>query len=101
MKPGVRLINAARGGIYNEEALAEGLKSGRLGGVALDVFAQEPCTKSPLFGLPNVLCTPHLGASTEEAQTQVAVEAVELLINYFTKGEVRHAVNMNSSPPAS
>jgi D-3-phosphoglycerate dehydrogenase len=99
MKPGVRLINCARGGIYNEEALVEGLKSGKLGGVALDVFAEEPCTKSPLFGMPNVLCTPHLGASTEEAQTQVAVEAVELLINYFTKGEVRHAVNMAAIDP--
>src|SRR6476620_924767 len=99
MKPGVRLINAARGGIYNEEALVEGLKSGKLGGVALDVFAEEPCTNSPLFGLPNVICTPHLGASTEEAQTQVAVEAVELLINYFTKGEVRHAVNMAAIDP--
>src|SRR5436190_10254017 len=99
MKPGVRLINAARGGIYNEEALVEGLKSGQLGGVALDVFQEEPCTNSPLFGMPNVLCTPHLGASTEEAQTQVAVEAVELLINYFTKGEVRHAVNMAAIDP--
>jgi D-3-phosphoglycerate dehydrogenase / 2-oxoglutarate reductase len=99
MKPGVRLINAARGGIYNEEALVEGLKSGKIGGVALDVFVEEPCTNSPLFGLPNVLCTPHLGASTEEAQTQVAVEAVELLINYFTKGEIRHAVNMAAIDP--
>jgi D-3-phosphoglycerate dehydrogenase len=99
MKPGVRLVNCARGGIYNEEALVEGLKSGKLGGVALDVFLEEPCTKSPLFGMPNVLCTPHLGASTEEAQTQVAVEAVELLINYFSKGEVRHAVNMAAIDP--
>jgi len=99
MKPGVRLINAARGGIYNEAALVEGLRSGKLGGVALDVFAEEPCTSSPLFGMPNVLCTPHLGASTEEAQTQVAIEAVELLINYFTKGEVRHAVNMAAIDP--
>ena len=99
MKPGVRLINCARGGIYNEAALVEGLKSGKLGGVALDVFAEEPNTTSPLFGMPNVLCTPHLGASTEEAQTQVAVEAVELLINYFTKGEVRHAVNMAAIDP--
>ncbi len=99
MKPGVRLINAARGGIYNEEALVEGLKSGKIGGVALDVFVEEPCTNSPLFGMPNVLCTPHLGASTEEAQTQVAIEAVELLINYFTKGEVRHAVNMAAIDP--
>ena len=99
MKPGVRLINCARGGIYNEEALAEGLKAGKLGGVALDVFVDEPNTTSPLLGMPNVLCTPHLGASTEEAQTQVAVEAVELLINYFTKGEVRHAVNMAAIDP--
>src|SRR5258705_11486077 len=73
MKPGVRLINAARGGIYNEEALAEGLRSGKLGGVALDVFVEEPCTDSPLFGLPHVLCTPHLAASTEEAQTQASI----------------------------
>ena len=78
MKPGVRLINAARGGIYDEAALAEGLKSGKIGGVALDVYATEPCTDSPLFGMPGVVCTPHLGASTEEAQTQVAIEAVEL-----------------------
>ncbi len=99
MKPGVRLVNCARGGIYNEEALVEGLKSGKLGGVALDVFLEEPCTNSPLFGMPNVLCTPHLGASTEEAQTQVAVEAVELLVNYFSKGEVRHAVNMAAIDP--
>jgi D-3-phosphoglycerate dehydrogenase len=77
----------------------EGLKSGKLGGVALDVFLEEPCTNSPLFGMPNVICTPHLGASTEEAQTQVAVEAVELLIGYFTKGEVRHAVNMAAIDP--
>ncbi len=75
LKKGVRLINCARGGIYDEAALVEGLKSGKLGGVALDVFENEPCTNSPLFGMPNVLCTPHLGASTEEAQTQVAVEA--------------------------
>ncbi len=99
LKPGVRLINCARGGIYNEAALVEGLKSGKIGGVALDVFVEEPCTKSPLFGMPNVVCTPHLGASTEEAQTQVAVEAVQLLINFFTTGEVRHAVNMAAVDP--
>jgi D-3-phosphoglycerate dehydrogenase len=99
LKPGARLINCARGGIYNEEALVEGLKSGKLGGVALDVYAQEPCTKSPLFGMPNVLCTPHLGASTEEAQTQVAIEAVHLLVNFFSTGEVRHAVNMAAVDP--
>jgi D-3-phosphoglycerate dehydrogenase len=99
MKPGVRLINCARGGIYNEDALIEGLKSGKLGGVALDVFKEEPNTTSPLFNMPNVICTPHLGASTEEAQTQVAIEAVQLLINFFSTGEVRHAVNMASVDP--
>jgi D-3-phosphoglycerate dehydrogenase len=99
IKPGARLINCARGGIYSEEALMEGLKSGKLGGVALDVFAEEPCTKSPLFGMPNVVCTPHLGASTEEAQTQVAVEAVQLVVNYLTTGEIRHAVNMAAIDP--
>lgn len=99
VKPGIRLINCARGGIYNEAALVEGLKRGKIGGVALDVYAEEPCTNSPLFGMPNVVCTPHLGASTEEAQTQVAIEAVQLLINFFSKGEVRHAVNMASIDP--
>jgi D-3-phosphoglycerate dehydrogenase len=99
LKPGARLINCARGGIYDEDALVEGLQSGKLGGVALDVFVEEPCTKSPLFGMPNVVCTPHLGASTEEAQTQVAVEAVQLVINYLTTGEIRHAVNMAAIDP--
>jgi D-3-phosphoglycerate dehydrogenase / 2-oxoglutarate reductase len=99
LKPGVRLINAARGGIYDEAALVEGLKSGKIAGVALDVFEEEPCTQHPLFRLKNVICTPHLGASTEEAQTQVAVEAVQLLTNFLTTGEIRHAVNMISVDP--
>ena len=99
MKPGVRLINCARGGIFDEQAVYEGLKSGRIAGVALDVFENEPCTDSPLFGMPGVVCTPHLGASTEEAQTQVAVEAVQLMINFLTTGEVRHAVNMAALDP--
>lgn len=99
MRPGVRLINCARGGIFDEEALVEGLRSGKLGGVALDVFATEPCTSSPLFGMPNVLCTPHLGASTEEAQTQVAAEAATLLVDFLTTGAVRHAVNMVTIDP--
>lgn len=99
LRPGCRLINCARGGIYDEAALVEGLKSGKLGGVALDVFVEEPNTTSPLIKMPNVLCTPHLGASTEEAQQQVALEAVQLLINYFSTGEVRHAVNMASVDP--
>lgn len=99
LKPGVRLVNCARGGIYEEAALVEGLKSGQIAGVALDVFEEEPCTNSPLFGMPNVVCTPHLGASTEEAQTQVAVEGIQLLINFFNTGEIRHAVNVSALDP--
>lgn len=99
VKPGIRLINCARGGIYNEKALVEGLKSGKVAGVALDVFEEEPCSNSPLFGMPGVLCTPHLGASTNEAQTNVAVEAAELLIAYFQTGAVKHAVNMPQVDP--
>ena len=92
IKPGARLINCARGGIFDEQALVDGLQRGVLAGVALDVFEQEPCTESPLFEMPGVLCTPHLGASTDEAQTQVAVEGVQLLIDFLTTGNVRHAV---------
>jgi len=99
IKPGLRLINCARGGIYNEQALVAGLESGKIAGVALDVYSTEPCTDSPLFGMPGVLCTPHLGASTEEAQTQVAVEAVGLLTDYLTTGAIRHAVNVAAIDP--
>lgn len=93
LKPGVRLINCARGGIYDERALVAGLERGVIGGVALDVFEQEPCIDSPLFGMPGVLVTPHLGASTEEAQSQVAVEGVGLLVDFLTTGAIRHSVN--------
>jgi D-3-phosphoglycerate dehydrogenase len=99
LKPGARLVNCARGGIYNEAALLAGLESGKLGGVALDVYQQEPCSDSPLFQAGNALCTPHLGASTEEAQTQVAVEAVDLLVRFLTTGEIRHAVNVAAIDP--
>jgi D-3-phosphoglycerate dehydrogenase len=99
MKKGVRLVNCARGGIYNEAALVDGLKSGRIAGVALDVFESEPCTESPLFGMRGVVATPHLGASTEEAQTQVAVEAVGLLTDYLKTGAIRHAVNVAPLDP--
>lgn len=101
LKPGARLINCARGGIYDEEALAAGLQSGKLGGVALDVYGSEPCTDSPLFGMSGVVCTPHLGASTEEAQTQVATEAVGLLTDYLLNGVIRHAVNVSPIDPAT
>lgn len=99
LKPGVRLINAARGGIYNEQALIEGLRSGRIAGVALDVYAEEPCTDSELFQMDGVVCTPHLGASTEEAQTQVAVEAVGLLTDFLSSGQIRNAVNVAPLDP--
>ena len=96
LKPGVRLINCARGGIYDEKALLAGLERGVIAGVALDVFEKEPCTESPLFEKPGVLVTPHLGASTEEAQSQVAVEGVGLLVDFLSTGAIRHSVN--SSP---
>jgi D-3-phosphoglycerate dehydrogenase len=101
LKRGVRLVNCARGGIYDERALAAGLESGVIGGVALDVFEKEPCTDSPLFGMPGVLVTPHLGASTEEAQSQVAVEGVGLLVDFLTTGTVRHAVNSSAVDAAA
>ena len=100
LKKGARLINCARGGIYDEAALVAGLESGHLGGVALDVYPNEPCTDSPLFAMDNVLCTPHLGASTEEAQIGVAVEAVDLLVNYLVTGEIQSAVNTSVDPNA-
>jgi D-3-phosphoglycerate dehydrogenase len=101
LKPGVRLVNCARGGIYDEQALVAGLQSGVIGGVALDVFEKEPCTDSPLFGMPGVLVTPHLGASTEEAQSQVAVEGVGLLVDFLSTGTVRHAVNSSAVDAAA
>ncbi|HEX4070372.1 MAG TPA: phosphoglycerate dehydrogenase [Planctomycetaceae bacterium] len=94
MKKGVRIINCARGGIVDENDLAEALKSGHVAGAALDVFVEEPPKSSPLPALPNVLCTPHLGASTDEAQELVAIEAAEILAGFFLRNEVRHAVNM-------
>ena len=99
LKPGARLINCARGGIYDEAALVAGLESGKVGGVALDVFENEPCKDSPLFSMKNVVCTPHLGASTEEAQTNVALEACELMINFLATGEIRHSVNVAAIDP--
>lgn len=101
IKPGARLINGARGGIYDEAALVKGLESGKLAGVALDVYPDEPCTENPLFGMPGVVCTPHLGASTEEAQTQVAVEAVELVTAFLTTGAIKCAVNTAALDPTT
>ncbi len=101
IKPGARLINCARGGIYDEAAILRALESGKLAGVALDVYESEPCTDSPIFAHPNAVCTPHLGASTEEAQTQVAIEAANLMINFLTSGEIRHTVNTIAIDPTT
>lgn len=99
LKPGACLINCSRGGVVDEEALHQALLQGHLGGVALDVFEHEPCTSHPLFGLDNVVCTPHLGASTQEAQEQVAIEAAELVMEYFGRGVVKQAVNTVAIAP--
>jgi len=96
LKPGVRIINCARGGLVDEEALAEALKSGHVAGAAFDVFAVEPATDSPLFNLPNVVCTPHLGASTTEAQENVALQVAEQMSDYLLTGAVTNALNMPS-----
>ena len=94
MKPGARLINCARGGIINEADLADAIESGHIGGAALDVFTSEPPTDRRLVELPQVLSVPHLGASTEEAQEQVALEAAEIMAGFLMRGEIRHPVNM-------
>ena len=95
MKKGARILNCARGGIINEQALVDALKLGHLAGAAVDVYVDEPPKPDhPLLSLPNVVLTPHLGASTTEAQESVALEAAQLLIDYLTKGAVQFAVNM-------
>lgn len=96
MKQGVRIINCARGGLVDEAALAAAIKSGHVAGAAFDVFEVEPAKESPLFGLPNVVCTPHLGASTTEAQENVALQVAEQMADYLVKGAVSNAINMPS-----
>ena len=95
-KKGVRIVNCARGGLVDEEALADALKSGHVAGAAFDVFAQEPATENPLFNLPNVVCTPHLGAATTEAQENVALQVAEQMSDYLLSGAVQNALNMPS-----
>lgn len=96
-KPGVRIVNVARGGIVDEQALAEGIRSGRLGGAALDVFATEPTTESPLFELPQVVVTPHLGASTREAQDKAGDTIAEQVVLALGGEFVPFAVNVSAA----
>ena len=92
-KKGVRIVNCARGGLVDERALADALKAGHVAGAAFDVFEVEPAKDSPLFGLPNVICTPHLGAATSEAQENVALQVAEQMADYLLKGAITNAVN--------
>jgi len=96
MKKGAMLINCARGGIVNEDDLYEALKSGHLWGAAIDVFSTEPPGKNKLLELNNFICTPHLGASTSEAQVNVARDVAEQIVAYLLEGTVKNAVNINS-----
>jgi D-3-phosphoglycerate dehydrogenase len=96
MKPGVRLINCARGGLVAEDDLAAALDSGHVAGAAIDVFSEEPATRSSLFGRDNVVATPHLGASTSEAQENVALQIAEQMADFLLTGAVTNAVNVPS-----
>src|SRR6516225_1284178 len=96
VKKGVRIINCARGGLVDEAALYDALKSGHVAGAAFDVFVIEPATENPLFNLPNVVCTPHLGASTSEAQENVALQIAEQMSDYLLRGAITNAINFPS-----
>ncbi|MFT4795216.1 MAG: D-3-phosphoglycerate dehydrogenase [Paracoccaceae bacterium] len=96
MKKGVRLINCARGGLVDESAVAEALKSGHIAAAAFDVFAVEPAKESVLFDAPNMICTPHLGAATNEAQENVALQVAEQMSDYLMKGAISNAINAPS-----
>ncbi|MFN3688954.1 phosphoglycerate dehydrogenase [Salinarimonas sp.] len=95
-RPGVRIVNCARGGLVDEAALREALDSGHVAGAAFDVFLEEPAHENALFGHPNVVCTPHLGASTTEAQENVALQVAEQMSTYLLTGGVENAVNFPS-----
>ena len=95
-KKGVRIINCARGGLVDEAALRAALDSGHVAGAAFDVFVEEPATANPLFGHPNVVATPHLGASTTEAQENVALQVAEQMSDYLVRGAITNAVNFPS-----
>jgi D-3-phosphoglycerate dehydrogenase len=95
-KKGVRIINCARGGLVDEVALRKALDAGHVAGAAFDVFTTEPATENPLFGHPNVVCTPHLGAATTEAQENVALQVAEQMSDYLLQGAISNAVNFPS-----
>ncbi|MFL6861686.1 MAG: phosphoglycerate dehydrogenase, partial [Allosphingosinicella sp.] len=95
-KRGVRIVNCARGGLIDEAALKDALESGQVAGAALDVFVEEPAKASPLFGTPGLVATPHLGASTTEAQVNVAIQVAEQISEFLTRGGVSNALNMPS-----
>ena len=99
MKKGVRIVNAARGELINEEDLAAALKSGHVAGAALDVFAEEPPKNSPLVGLPNVICTPHVAGSTAEAQEELGNQVAVQVRDYLVEGVIRNAVNLPALSP--
>lgn len=94
MQPTTMLINCARGGIMDEQAVADAVREGRLAGAAFDVFNEEPPKDCPFVGIENIIMTPHLGASTEEAQVKVAIETVQEVIDFFDKGLIRNSVNV-------
>jgi len=98
MKQGVRIINCARGGIINEKDLYDAIVEGQVAGAALDVFEKEPPENNPLLTLDNVICTPHLGASTKEAQENVAIAIAEQIVDYLVNGTIRNAINFPSIP---
>ena len=96
MKKGVLIVNCARGGLVDENALRDALDRGHVAGAAFDVFSEEPAKDNPLFGHPNVMCTPHLGASTKEAQENVALQMAEQMWDYLLQGAISNAVNFPS-----
>ena len=95
-KAGVRIVNCARGGLIDEAALKDALDSGHVAGAALDVFSQEPAKANPLFGTPGLICTPHLGASTNEAQVNVAIQIADQMSDFLLLGGITNAVNVPS-----
>jgi D-3-phosphoglycerate dehydrogenase len=95
-KPGIRIVNCARGGLIDEAALKDGLESGHVAGAALDVFQEEPAKENALFGTRGLICTPHLGASTTEAQVNVAIQVAEQMADFLLLGGITNAVNVPS-----